>query len=44
MVKIMRWVKEQYDLHGRTTAISPSEMEELVRTYLPEYYEKRKKA
>jgi len=37
MVKIMRWVKDQYD-QGRTTAISREEMEELVRTYLPEHY------
>ncbi len=41
LVKIMRWVKDQYDVHGRTTAISPEEMEELVKRYLPEYYEKR---
>jgi len=42
-VKIMRWVKDQYDVHGRTTAISSEEMEELVRKHLPEYYEKRMK-
>ncbi len=44
LVKIMRWVKDQYDVHGRTTAVSPGEMEELVRKYLPEYYEKRSRA
>jgi len=44
MVKIMRWVKDQYDVHGRTTAISREEMEEQVREHLPEYYEGRKGA
>jgi len=43
LVKIMRWVKDQYDVHGRTTAISSEEMEDLVKKYLPEYYEKRMK-
>lgn len=43
LVKIMRWVKDQYDVHGRTTAISHEEMEDLVKKYLPEYYEKRLK-
>lgn len=41
MVKIMRWVKDQYD-QGRTTSISLEEMEELVRNYLPEHYERAK--
>lgn len=43
LVKIMRWVKEQYDTHGRTTAISSDEMEEQVKKYLPEHYERRLK-
>jgi isopropylmalate/homocitrate/citramalate synthase len=43
LVKIMRWVKDQYD-QGRTTAISPEEMEDLVRRYLPEHYERRPKS
>jgi isopropylmalate/homocitrate/citramalate synthase len=43
MVKIMRWVKDQYDVHGRTTAISYEEMEEQVKKHLPEHYERRQK-
>lgn len=42
MVKIMRWVKNQYD-EGRTTAISPQEMESLIKEHLPEYYDKARK-
>ncbi len=43
LVKIMRWVKDQYDLHGRTTAISYDEMEGMVRKYLPEEYRRKAK-
>ncbi|MFO7900103.1 MAG: 2-isopropylmalate synthase [Planctomycetota bacterium] len=38
MVKIMRWVMDQYDLHGRTTAISDQEMSEQVKRHLPATY------
>ncbi|MFH1732415.1 MAG: 2-isopropylmalate synthase [Planctomycetota bacterium] len=38
MVRIMRWVDDQYNVHGRTTAISDQEMIEQVRLYLPEKY------
>ena len=38
LVKIMRWVADQYDVHGRTTAISDEEMEQLVREHLPDHY------
>jgi isopropylmalate/homocitrate/citramalate synthase len=38
MVKIMRWVADQYDLHGRTTAISDQELIEQVKRHLPEVY------
>lgn len=40
LIKIMRWIMEQYNTHGRTTAISHEEMEEQVKKHLPEYYEK----
>jgi len=43
LVKIMRWVTDEYDVHGRTTAISDVEMENLVKEHLPEaYFEKVK--
>ncbi len=38
MIKIMLWVTNQYDVEGRTTAISDREMAELVKQYLPEEY------
>ena len=38
LVKIMRWVSDQYDKEGRTTAISEEEMEEQVRLHLPDLY------
>jgi len=40
LVKIMRWVADQYDVENRTTAISDREMADLVRKYVPEEYEK----
>jgi isopropylmalate/homocitrate/citramalate synthase len=40
MVKIMRWVTDQYDVEKRTTAISDREMSDLVKEHLPEQYEK----
>jgi len=44
MVKIMRWVADQYDRHGRTTAISDQEMAEQVRLHLPEQYKEAEAA
>ncbi len=41
IAKIARWVHDQYNEHGRTTAISDDEMEKQLRLHLPEYYEKR---
>jgi len=38
MHRIMRWVADQYDVHGRTTAISEEELEEQIRIHLPEQY------
>lgn len=42
LVKICRWVADQYDA-GRTTAISEEEMVEQIRKHLPEVYEERVK-
>ncbi len=39
LVKIMRWVEDQYEVHNRTTAVSDQEMEELVKKCLPKRYE-----
>ena len=43
LVKIMRWVTDQYDVDNRTTSISDQEMVELVKEYLPDMYELAKK-
>ncbi len=43
LVKITKWVNEQYEIEKRTTAISDKEMEELVKKYLPDEYEEAKK-
>jgi isopropylmalate/homocitrate/citramalate synthase len=40
LVKIARWVMDQYD-NGRTTTISEEEMESLVKQYLPDHYARR---
>jgi len=39
--RIARWVRDQYDKHGRNTAISHEEMEEQTRKHLPEYFEEK---
>ncbi len=44
MVKIMRWVNDQYEVHGRTTAISDKELVEQVREHLPEAYKEAETA
>ena len=38
MVKIMRWVDDQYNVHDRTTSISDKELVEQVKLHLPEEY------
>jgi hypothetical protein len=43
MVKIMRWVTDQYEVEQRTTAISDEELIGLVKQHLPEQYEAAKK-
>jgi len=40
MVKIGRWIVDQYEKHGRITSISDEEMVELIREHLPEQYKK----
>jgi len=41
VVKIARWVVDQYDVHGRTTSIGDEELAALVKEHLPEFYERR---
>jgi len=43
MVKVMRWVADQYEVEGRNTAVSDREMAELVRQHLPEEYARAEK-
>ena len=43
LVKIMRWVTDQYDIEKRTTAISDQEMIDMVKQYLPDLYEQAEK-
>jgi len=40
--KLARWVIDQYDEHGRLTAISDQELEEKTKELLPDYWEKYK--
>ena len=40
ITKIARWVHDQYNVHGRITAISDAEMEEQVHTHLADYVKK----
>ena len=42
IVKIQKWVMDQYNEHGRLTAISDAELAEQVRTHLPKLYAKHK--
>ena len=37
--RIARWVRDQYDVHGRITAISEEELIEVCKQYLPEYFQ-----
>jgi hypothetical protein len=36
--KIARWVLDQYEVEGRMSAITDEELEEQVRTHLPNPY------
>ncbi len=40
--KLARWVIDQYDEHGRLTAISDQELEAKTKELLPDYWEKYK--
>ncbi|MGQ9574450.1 MAG: hypothetical protein ACUVUC_03965 [Thermoguttaceae bacterium] len=40
--QLARWVMEQYEVHGRLTAISDEEMEAKTRELLPQYWAKYK--
>ena len=40
--KVARWVIDQYEQHGRLTAISDSEMEAKVKELMPKYWDKYK--
>jgi len=42
MHKLARWVIDQYDEHGRLTAISDQELEAKVKELMPEYWAKYK--
>jgi isopropylmalate/homocitrate/citramalate synthase len=42
VVKIQRWVMDQYEKEGRLTAISDQELEEQVKLHFPELYEQAK--
>ena len=37
--RVARWVHDQYDKHGRITAISEKELIEVCRQHLPEHFE-----
>ena len=40
--KVARWVRDQYEVEGRTTAISDQELEQKVQELMPEHWEKYK--
>jgi hypothetical protein len=40
--KLARWVIDQYDEHGRLTAISDQELEAKTKELLPDYWQKYK--
>jgi isopropylmalate/homocitrate/citramalate synthase len=42
--KIARWVMDQYEVHGRMSAITDEELEEQVQTHLSEHYARCKGA
>ncbi len=43
VVKIARWINDQYEVHHRTTAISDEELAEQVRIHMPEHHEQMMK-
>ena len=43
VVKIQRWVMDQYEKEGRMSSVTDEELEEQVKIHLPEYYAKHKR-
>jgi len=43
VVKIQRWVMDQYEKEGRMSTITDEELEEQVKLNLPEYYQRHRK-
>ncbi|MBI3110988.1 MAG: 2-isopropylmalate synthase [Ignavibacteriales bacterium] len=43
VARIQRWVMDQYEKEGRMSSITDQEMEEQVKTCLPEYYQAHRK-
>jgi isopropylmalate/homocitrate/citramalate synthase len=39
--RVARWVRDQYEKHGRITAISEKELIAVCQKYLPEYFEQK---
>ncbi len=39
--KVARWVMDQYEVHGRLSAITDEELEEQVKEHLPDHYAQR---
>lgn len=37
--RVARWVRDQYDIHGRITTVSKEELIKVCKQYLPEYFE-----
>ena len=44
VLKVARWVVDEYESRGRSTAISDTELAEQVRSHLPEAYETAERA
>ena len=42
VVKVARWVSDQYEKHDRMTTISDQELEAQVKELMPKYWEKYK--
>jgi len=42
--KVARWVRDQYEVHGRMTAISDQELEQQVQELMSDYWQKYKGA
>ncbi len=40
--KVARWVMDQYEVHGRMTAITDAELAQKVEELMPEYYQRYK--